>query len=569
MSTYLSAQSLSLAFSSVSLFDSLSFTLNKGDRVGLIGHNGCGKSSLLKILSGHIDSVSGQVSVAHRCVVAYVEQQLPVSIQNVTLIEALSAMVKEDEAWRAELLLSQLGFLPQYWQMPVSHLSGGQHMRLLLGRAVINQPDLLLLDEPSNHLDLTALLWLESFLSQWKGSFILVSHDQSLLDKVTNTTWIMRDGRLYHFNMTCSAARQALLAQDEAQQQRHDSEQKEIDRLEQSAKRLANWGKVYDNEDLARKAKTMQARRQRLVEQQTQLGEGVPWQLTFHGEPLPANRLLAVECLNVSPVGSSLELFQILQKQIKSGQRVAIMGNNGCGKSTLLKRLYQFYQNKEDNAVRFHPQCRLGYYDQSLQQLQDDETLNDELIRFASVNDDIRKRALIQAGFDYQRHQQKVGSLSGGERARLLFIGLSLARYHLLMLDEPTNHLDLQGKEELITTLSDYPGGVLLVSHDRQLIEACCQRFWLIHQGNLTEYSDIAKVYEQLKQDDTSSDLVSKDEPLISSIVIQDEKEEVLLARLVELEQLLDDDLKRKSKHQKMAKQIQWRLEIESINQQL
>ncbi|CAG8999069.1 MAG: putative ABC transporter ATP-binding protein YheS [Candidatus Celerinatantimonas neptuna] len=569
MSTYLSAQSLSLAFSSVSLFDSVSFTLNQGDRVGLIGHNGCGKSSLLKLLSGHIDSFTGQVSIARQCAVAYVEQQLPDSLQNVTLVEALSATVKEDEIWRSELLLSQLGFLPRYWQMPVSYLSGGQHMRLLLGRAIINQPDLLLLDEPSNHLDLTALLWLESFLSQWSGSFILVSHDQSLLDKVTNTTWIMRDRRLYHFNMTCSAARQALLAQDEAQKQRYDSEQKEIDRLEQSAKRLANWGKVYDNEDLARKAKTMQARRQRLVENQTQLGEGVPWRLIFHGESLPADRLVAIEHMNVSPEASRLSLFQILQKQVKSGERVAIMGDNGCGKSTLLKNLYQFYQHQDEHTVRYHPQCRMGYYDQSLQQLLDSETLHDALIRFAPVNDDIRKRALIRAGFDYQRHRQKVGSLSGGERARLLFIGLSLARYHLLMLDEPTNHLDLAGKEELIATLSNYPGGVLLVSHDRQLIEACCQRFWLVHHGALTEYMDIEKVYDQLKQDEASCGYVSQADALTPVGPLQHEEEEDLLARLVELEQLLKDDLKRKPKHQKLARQAQWRLGIEKINRQL
>src|SRR5690606_23638727 len=135
--------------------------------------------------------------------------------------------------------------------------SGGQQMRLLLARAIIHQPDLLLLDEPSNHLDLPSLIWLEGFLSRWKGAFVLVSHDQMLLDRVTNTTWIMRDRTLHHFALPCSLARAALDEKDQADRLRHQSEQKEIDRIERSAKRLAQWGKVYDNEDLARKAKTM------------------------------------------------------------------------------------------------------------------------------------------------------------------------------------------------------------------------------------------------------------------------------------------------------------------------
>ncbi|WP_340621356.1 ABC-F family ATP-binding cassette domain-containing protein [Xenorhabdus siamensis] len=569
MSTYLSAQSLSIAFSSAPLFEDITFTLNKGDKIGLIGHNGCGKSTLMKLLSGNLEDYSGKITIANQCVLAYVEQHLPLSLHDATLIEAISEKVKVDEIWRAELLLSELGFPEQDWQTPIGNLSGGQHMRLLLGRAVIQQPDLLLLDEPSNHLDLTSLLWLESFLSQWKGSFVLVSHDQTLLDRVTNTTWIMRDKTLYHFSMACSQARQALLERDQADLQRHASEQKEIDRLEQSAERLATWGKVYDNPDLSRKAKTMLARKQRLAEQQTKLTQGAPWKLTLQGDALPANRLLDIEHMAVMPLGSNVVLFNVLSKQIKSGDRVAILGNNGCGKSTLLKVLYKEYQEKTLQNVDYHPQCQLGYYDQSLEQIQDDESLSDALIRFAPTSDDQRKRALISAGFEYQRHQQKVASLSGGERARLLFIGLTLARYHLLFLDEPTNHLDLEGKEELFDTLKEYKGGALIVSHDRSLIEQSCNRFWLINKGKLTEYHNVEEIYSLLEQGDNLEKpnwQHSTDYNKQESAMVWDE--EVLLQRLIELEKLLREDLRRKPKHQKPALQEKWRQEIETISRQ-
>ncbi|MBD2813850.1 ABC-F family ATP-binding cassette domain-containing protein [Xenorhabdus sp. Flor] len=570
MSTYLSAQSLSIAFSSAPLFEDITFTLNKGDKIGLIGHNGCGKSTLMKLLSGNLEDYSGKITIASQCVLAYVEQHLPLPLHDATLIEAISEKVKVDEIWRAELLLSELGFPEQDWQTPIGNLSGGQHMRLLLGRAVIQQPDLLLLDEPSNHLDLTSLLWLESFLSQWKGSFVLVSHDQTLLDRVTNTTWIMRDKTLYHFGLACSQARQALLERDQTDLQRHASEQKEIDRLEQSAERLATWGKVYDNPDLSRKAKTMLARKQRLAEQQTKLTQGTPWKLTLQGDALPANRLLDIEHMAVMPLGTNVVLFNVLSKQIKSGDRVAVLGNNGCGKSTLLNVLYKEYLEKTLQNVNYHPQCQLGYYDQSLEQIQDDESLSDALIRFAPTSDDQRKRALISAGFEYQRHQQKVASLSGGERARLLFIGLTLARYHLLFLDEPTNHLDLEGKEELFDTLKEYKGGALIVSHDRSLIEQSCNRFWLINKGELTEYHNVEEIYSLLEQGDN---LEKPNRQHLTDCNKQESAmvwdEEVLLQRLIELEKLLQEDLNRRPKHQKPALQEEWRQEIEIISRQL
>ncbi|EEX94916.1 ABC transporter [Vibrio orientalis CIP 102891 = ATCC 33934] len=578
MSTFLTAQTVTLNYTTQPLFSDVTFTVQRGDKIGLIGHNGCGKSSLLKILSGQFEPSSGNIAKANTCLMRYVEQHLPEDLNSHSVLSALSEFISGDEIWRAELLLDELGFSMREREMPVENCSGGQQMRLLLARAIIHQPDLLLLDEPSNHLDLPSLLWLEQFLSNWKGSFVLVSHDQTLLDRVTNTTWIIRDQTLHHFSLPCSQARQALDEKDETDRLRHASEQKEIDRIEKSAKRLATWGKVYDNEDLARKAKTMFARKERLEEQQTELTDGTPWALQLKGEPLPANRLLEAMPFSVTPPDSTFHLFDMVETRVKSGDRIAILGSNGCGKSTLLNLLYQHYRSKDggslpdSTSVTFHDRCRLGYYDQSLEQLDDNQTLSDALQSFADISSELAKRSLIGAGFEYARHGQQVTCLSGGERARLLFVGLTLARYHMLFLDEPTNHLDMEGKEELIQTLQEFEGATLLVSHDRSLIEQSCNRFWFIEHGVLTEYLSVEEVYARISDSapkSAASTSATSSASNSASPTVETESEEQLLERLLELEGLLEADKQRKPKHQKPAMQQEWQQQIEEITAQL
>ncbi|WP_142501991.1 ABC-F family ATP-binding cassette domain-containing protein [Klebsiella sp. 2680] len=566
MSTLLTAQSLHADTAFGPLFTDLSFTLKKGDRIGLIGYNGCGKSTLLQVLDGTIVPTSGCVSLANHCLMARVEQHLPDTLLAQPLLQAvlakLPAIDREHQRWQAERLLAETGFTSAEIVQQTSTLSGGQHTRLLLARALIQQPDLLLLDEPGNHLDLPTLLWLESFLQTWQGSFVLVSHDNTLLDAVTNCSWILRDRTLHAFSLPCSAARRALEAQDASDALRHKAEQKEIDRVTASAKRLAIWGRTYDNEDLSRKARQMEKQVQRLKESQTDLTVGTPWRLALHGDALRADSLLEMEQLAVPSAPGLPALFTASLMRLKSGDRVAVMGRNGCGKSSLLRLLWrQMQQEKADNGLRLHPRLKAGYYDQTLRQLADGDTLLDALESFEPAAE-TRKRALIAAGFTWSRHGQKVGTLSGGERSRLLFVGLSLARYSLLLLDEPTNHLDMDGKAALAATLRDYPGGLLLVSHDRELIDMSCNRFWLIDEHGLNEWHSAEEVYDVLRN--RNSLPARQPWPVITSEPVMNH--DALLERLLTLEQLLADDLARKLKHQKPQRQAQWREEIAAIN---
>ncbi|MBD9644649.1 MULTISPECIES: ABC-F family ATP-binding cassette domain-containing protein [unclassified Pantoea] len=564
MSTLLSAHAVGFDNAFGTLFHDIHFSLKKGDRIGLLGDNGTGKSTLLKILSGELEASHGSVTPANHCLLARIEQHLPAELHNASLLDGVMARLPEQaDRWRAEALLGSLGFTAEHQTQTAATLSGGQHMRLLLARALILQPDLLLLDEPSNHLDLPTLLWLENFLNGWSGSFVLVSHDSTLLDRVTNCSWILRDRGLQFFRLPCSAARQALIEQDDADTQRYQAEQKEIERVEKSAKRLAIWGRTYDNEGLSRKAQQMEKRANWLKEAQTTLSEGSLWRLQLQGEALDADRVLALPQMSIRPADDAPALFSLPTLQVKSGDRVAIVGRNGCGKSSLLRHLWREFQ-QADSAL-FHPRARLGYYDQSLHQLHDAETLSDALAHFAPLSDEQRKMALIGAGFPYLRHQQLIGSLSGGERSRLLFVGLTLARYSLLLLDEPTNHLDMVGKEELAEALNQFEGAVLLVSHDRQLIANSCNRFWLIEDQQLSQWHDFDAVTERLR----AEQVISMSEVVAPAATENALDEDALLLALLEVESKLDEDLARKPKHQKPALQAQWREEIAKLKTQL
>ncbi|WP_227317288.1 ABC-F family ATP-binding cassette domain-containing protein [Cedecea davisae] len=574
MSTLLTAQSLHLDTAFGSLLESITFTLKKGDRIGLIGHNGCGKSTLLKLLDGTLLPNSGSVTRASACLMARVEQHLPESLNEMTMLDAVLAQIetglRDSERWRVEALLASMGFNETDWLLTSGTLSGGQHTRLLLARALISEPDLLLLDEPSNHLDLPTLLWLEQFLRGWNGSFVLVSHDRSLLDNVTNGSWILRDRTLHFFALPCSQARAALDERDKTDAHRRQAEQKEIDRIAASAKRLAIWGKVYDNEDLSRKAKQMEKRIDKLKDEQTELTAGTQWQLRLKGEALPADRLLELEALDVRPAPECEPLFNLPLQRVKSGDRVAIIGRNGCGKSSLLRLLWQQYQQPErEEGIRLHPRVHLGYYDQTLHQLKDGNTLLEALEPFAALSEQERKMSLISAGFPWLRHQQTVSTLSGGERSRLLFVGLTLARYSLLMLDEPTNHLDMEGKEALAETLQNFEGGVMLVTHDRELIARGCNRFWLVDNGGLSEWHDLDALYSLLTAEETGQPVPEARSSVQEARPKLWHESDELLERLIELEEKLAEDMARKAKHQKPALQDQWRNEIEALNKKL
>ncbi|MFC5704962.1 ABC-F family ATP-binding cassette domain-containing protein [Aeromonas eucrenophila] len=571
MTTLMSTHSLQMTAGHLPLFDGLELSIQSGDRIGLIGANGSGKSTLLALLAGQIPPHDGRIHRAAPCRCEFVSQHLPAQLQTLSTRDVLAETLAFDPGldWQVDKMLTELQ-LSEQAAVPVSALSGGQHSRLQIGRALLRQPNLLLLDEPSNHLDLPSLLWLERFLLGWRGALVLVSHDARLLDRVTSDTLILRDRRLYRFALPCSQARVALAEEDDNARQRRADEQKEIDRLSASSKRLAIWGREHDNEKLVRQAKSMEKRIVRLQEEQSQVGAGAPWRLELHGLGLQADALLRLEALEVRPAPGLPPLLRAEGLRLRSGDRVALLGANGTGKSSLLRQCWrELCEQVPPEGWYHHPGASIAYYDQALQQLDDGASLTDALYSLAPLPGVTLRQALIRAGFPYSRHGQQVQALSGGERARLLFLALSLANHHLLWLDEPTNHLDLEGKEELAEALLQFAGGVLLISHDRDLIERSCNRFWLIRDGWIHEAHSAERAYAELlgtQEEDKVSD--SPDAAAEQPSGAGDD-EEAQLARWYELEALLAADLARRPKHQTPRLQQVWRDELHQLTAHL
>ncbi len=584
MTTLLSSQALSLENNHTALFNQLNLSISSGEKIALIGHNGSGKTSLLSVLAKAQCDYRGQLHYAQDCRLQWVQQHLPASVQQLSVYQALSAQLDSAvaESWRVDALLEQVNLSAQA-ELKVAELSGGQHTRLMLGLALLHQPNLLLLDEPGNHLDLPSLVWLQEFLQQWRGALLLVSHDLTLLDAVCQHSWILRDQTVYDYQLIASQALAELERADAAAKLRLADEQKEIQRLQASSHRLAVWGREYDNEGLVRKAKSMQKRIVKLEQEQSFVSAGSPWTLQLQGAALAADHLLQLENFAVAAAPGLPNLYQIDYLSLRSRDKLAILGANGIGKSSLLRRCWQVWQQQQaqlqdgsaepNSACRFHPAARVAYYDQALQRLPAQASLSEALYQLAPVSETERRHALINAGFPYLRHSQTVATLSGGEKARLMLLGFSLGNYHLLMLDEPTNHLDLGGKRELALALRDYQGAVLLVSHDRDFIAQSCQRFAVLSAAGVYEWQEASAAFAATlasatpQSAQTTVVASSKAQAVTPSAAISEVS--VLLEQWYALDVLLQADLARKPKHQKAAMQQVWRQQMQDLEQQI
>jgi ATP-binding cassette, subfamily F, member 3 len=578
MSVLLQCHRLSHSAGTKTLFSNIDLTINTRDRIGLVGHNGCGKSTLLSLLNGSQVADDGEMSRSNQLILETVEQFVDESLLDSTLFGALISKLPVEqqvvEKYRAEKLLIQLGFEPGEFSYLVADLSGGQQNRLMFARAVINQPNLILFDEPTNHLDLKTLLYFERFLGALDAAYLLISHDRQFLDAVTTRTVFLRDQRVYNFSMPYSAARQQLVQDDIAAEASRKVEEKKIDELRASAKRLALWGKIYDNKKLARKAKTMERRVDKLEDNKTFVTRGSGLSLSLDVARAKAKQMLRLENCVIYPPGRESSapseepqqgLFHIDELLIRPGERVALLGHNGVGKSTLIRfAIAEYTDNRELSVVRFNPQCKIGYYDQELELLNPQRGLTETLRDNCPGSENEYKTALIRAGFPYRDLDKKVALLSGGEKARLMFLIIKLNQPNFLILDEPTNHIDIEGKEELEQQILDSEATVLITSHDRRFVDIIADRYLWIHDGELTEINDPETFYSA---DLAEPDPIACDDSLGIEVVETDE--EKILQRIVELETLLQADMQRKTRFQKPKLQAAWQEELRLLNQKL
>ncbi len=582
MATLLQVQGLGHSAGDRRLFDALELSVQDGDHLALVGHNGCGKTTLLDLLSGAVTADSGDVVRRRGLRLARVEQFLPPELGAATLLDAVRGRTPDQERWRAEALLMELGFAEGEFEFATRDLSGGQQNRLMLARALVSEPDLLLLDEPTNHLDLATLVLFEQVLEGFKGAFVLVSHDRAFLDAVTRQTVFLRDGRLYHFELPYTRARLALAEADAAAARSRRAEQARIDSLRQSAERLAQWGRVYDNEKFARRARSMARRVERMEAERTFVSDGSPLNLELELGSARSRQAVIVENLEVAVAGRTL--FRVDELVVRPGERVALLGHNGVGKTTFIRRLVEAAQAQAaeqapDPSIRFSPQTVLGYYDQELAEVggaASGASIIDFAVRRTRRGEQAVRNALIHAGFAFAEHGKAIDTLSGGERARLLFLVLSLNAPNLLIMDEPTNHIDIEGKEALEAQLLAGSATLLITSHDRHFLGAVADRFLWVKAGTVLEINDPTEFFAAAREPrgpgveaaPRHPGETGADAPPIADGRPAD-GQEAILERIVELEALLDADRARKPRHQKPALQAAWQRELEALYRRL
>ena len=570
---YITARDVALTRGTKPLFDGLNLTIAKGDRIALVGHNGSGKSSLLSLLSGEATPDEGEVVRQRGIRVATVEQFVPQRLYGMRTIDAtldrFAPEVRVSESFRAERQLHALGLSAAVFDTHVEALSGGQQNLVLVARAMLTTPDVLLMDEPSNHMDVMALIHLRTYLTDTRGlTFLMISHDRDLLDRCCARTIFLRDRRTYDFALPYSAAKAQLSREDEEAQHRRETEGKEISRLRDSAKRLATWGKTYDNEDLARKAKTMARRADKLAASQTQVTAGSGLDLKIDASALRSRTVITLEDARVYTPDGARPLLHCELLVMRPGDRVGLLGANGTGKSSTIRAVLDARADDGRGAIRLNPNVTIGYLDQALTDFNEGVSRLEWLRQRVNRPDDAIKGTLLHAGIAYEDFGQAVDTLSGGEKARMMFMRLRLEQPSLLILDEPTNHIDLESREQLETQLRNSPGSLLVTSHDRRFLEAVCTRFWHIDDGRLIEITDIDVYYDRLA--DTSQDWARDNHPHLSDDTAHTPASEGMaldrvLDRIGELEALLAADIARKPKFQKPAKQAAWRQELDAL----
>jgi ATP-binding cassette subfamily F protein 3 len=514
------------------IFKDLYWEIQDNQKIGLIGPNGAGKSSLLKLITGeYTPEPGGSVVFAKGVRVGYLPQQpeldltltaLDSALQGNPRVAEISAALTEieqkledpavyedgkklgrviDEQQRlldefetlggesypqivAQMLVG-LGLAKSEFEKPLSVLSGGQKKLIGLARLLLAKPPVLLLDEPDNHLDLPGKTYLERMIRDYPGAVVIVSHDRYLLDAAVTHIAEIEDGRLVTFEGDYSSY---MLDKEDRllrQQRLYSVQQREIHRMETSIKRLALWGKLYDNEKFIRRAQSMQKRLEKMEKMEKPVIERRKMDLQLEGWR-GSNKVL--EFRKVSKAFGSTPLLQEINATLWHGERVGLIGPNGSGKSVIL-RMILGKEYPSSGEIILGPSVRIGYYAQEHETLDFNQTLIEVVRSTAPLSESSAVAYLLRYLFTYRQVTQKIGDLSGGERSRLQLALLVLSGANFLLLDEPTNNLDIASAEVLETALDDFIGTVLVISHDRYFLDEVVDRLMVIDEREVVEYA--------------------------------------------------------------------------------
>ena len=497
--------------------------VNDGDRIGLVGRNGAGKTTLLHVMTGELKPTQGRLHVARNTSLALVEQ-VPAEPDSAGSVydHALSAVADfvelegaleragdavslgkagADERYaelqeavelrggylyrsRLSQVLTGLGFAQSDWSQPVSELSGGQRTRLSLAKALLAEPEVLVLDEPTNHIDIEAMTWLDDFLARWRGALIVTSHDRYFLDRIANRIWLLERGQVRSYRGNYTSFEDQRASELELQERQAEAQAEFIAKEEAFIRR-------YRAGQRAREAKGREKRLARV-----QRLEAPSKQRTTHfklASVRSGNNVLRTKDLVVGyePPG----LVSLREVEAHRGERIALMGPNGTGKTTILKTLNRSLQPLE-GEVRLGSNVKLSHYWQEAENLEPSRTVLEEVSSGEQpITPQAARDLLGRFLFSGDDVDKPVSALSGGERSRLALAKLVLEEANLLLLDEPTNHLDIPARQSLENALAAYPGTIIFVSHDRHLIASLADRLWLVEDGALKVFEGTYEEY--------------------------------------------------------------------------
>lgn len=519
----LDVQNLTLSFGENMLFDNVSFDVKEKEKVGLIGCNGAGKTSLFKIITGEYTADSGNCFIGKNVKLGYMQQHTcsenrSVYDELISVFDDLIQLEKQLEQVNYNLTkgignqnenialqdrlneeynrnggltyksmtrsaLVGLGFSESDFDMPTSKLSGGQRSKLILAKLLLSKADFLLLDEPTNHLDITAVEWLEGFLKDFNGACLIISHDRYFLDKITNKTIEIENkkSRCYIGNYSQFIVKKQ--AEQKAIEEKYQNDMKEIARLEGIIEQQRRWNREKNIKTAESKEKVIERIRAQLVVPDSKVAR-----IRFDFTPKCVS---GEEVLNVNGLAKSFgekHIFKNVSFGVRKNERVFLLGDNGCGKTTLLKILMRDY-GADDGFFNFGSMVQTGYFDQVQAKLDLSKTALEEVwSSFPAMTETSVRSALAAFLFKGDDVYKKLESCSGGERARVALLKLMLGKFNFLLLDEPTNHLDSFSREELENTLLDYSGTMLIVSHDRYFINKLATRIIELTPDGVNEY---------------------------------------------------------------------------------
>ncbi len=507
------AKEIELYFGAEKLFGDVTFEIEKNDRIGLVGVNGCGKTTLFKAMRGDAEYDGGEFVKSKDTTLGYMEQHVvresSVSVYDeaLSVFEPLMKLEAElgdlnadiaagnptPEQLEKQMLLRErfeaeggltyrtramssllgLGFSPAEQEKPVSVLSGGEKAKVQLAKLLLSGANLLLLDEPTNHLDIAALTWLEKFLLDYRGAYIIISHDRYFLDTVTTRTFELENKRLTVYKGNYSAYRKKKEEDLEIAWRHYENQLEEINRIKGIIEQQKRFNQERNYITIASKEKQIERLEADLVKPQA-----LPKKLrfAFHCADPVTDEILTAKGLKMSFDGE--KLFGNVDIEVRKKERVFLLGTNGSGKTTLFKILMKKLA-PEAGTVTYGAGVKVGYYDQLMTGLTDSKTVMDEIWdAYPKMNQTQVRTALGSFLFGGEDVFKKIGVLSGGEKARVALLKLMLSGCNFLLLDEPTNHLDVNSREALENALADYGGTVFVISHDRYLINKIATRLY-------------------------------------------------------------------------------------------